>query len=467
MYNIHELQNVDIRYTMTTYVICFQVLIKSNRATTALSTMALPLSEVTVQIDTIEVVGPATIGFLARPETSTPILNAHVGRIIGNAQSLVRVDEHITLFWGTRVGYVNLLRINTNVYVKHNGKLDLPKTVIIDKGWSVDVCGTITSNVNEMIVREKGALKMSHPASDLQINTLVIDYEGRLQETKYCGTLNEKVTLQLTHFNRTPDFILDTSKFVLSASFIGNVSMIGVMGNETECPLNRSIYLERGQYCTLPPGEHTYTSITISPGAELRLDGRDSAESPTTIKADNIFISFDGVITGVGKGYQVNGPGSPLMAGQGATHAGKGVGNTKNTYGNMKSPTEYGSNGHGATLSSGRGGGQVKIVVTDTLHVEGRIDMSADSGEGGSGGSIFVEARKIIGDGYMIVDGGKGGGGGRIAAVATHTYSFTGTLSAEGQTSSGKTGSSGMCHFLCAPSFLLFIFFTNRLKETS
>lgn len=426
-----------------------QVLIKSNKATTALSTLALPLSEVTVQIDTIEVIGPATVGFLARPASSTPVLNAHVGRIIGNAQSLIRVDDHITLFWGTRVGYVNLLRIQTNIYVKHNGKLDLPKTVIIDKGWALDVCGTVTSNVNEMIVRENGALKMSHPASDLQINTLVIDYKGKLEGTGYCGSPNEKVTLQLTHFNRTPDFNLDTSKFVLRASYIGNVSEIGVMGNVTQCPFNESIYLERGQYCTLPSGEYTYSSITISPGAELRLDGWDSTKSKTTINADNIFISFDGVITGVGKGYQTNGPGEPDLSGQGATHAGKGVESTVKTYGDIESPTEYGSNGHAATVSSGRGGGQIKIVVADTLHVEGRIDMSADSGDGGSGGSIFVKAKKIIGDGYMLATGSNGGGGGRIAAVATNTYSFTGTLStvSKGQTSSGKKGSAGMITF--------------------
>lgn len=405
--------------------------------------MAVPVGEVNMLLETIEILGPATVGFLARPITASD-LNVQIGKINGNARSLVRVDEHINLYWGTRIGFVNLLRINTNVHVRNYGKIDLPKTVIIDKGWSLDVCGTISSNVHDMTVRENGALRMSHPASSLQIDTLVIDYQGRLQGSAYCDTTSDKVTLQLTYFNTTSDFIVDATRFVVSTAHNGTVSPFGLMGNETECATNGSITLERDQYCTLPTGNYFYETITIRPGAELRIDGMNESQETTTISADNIYLNFGGLITGVGKGFQFQGPGQANVNGQGATHAGRGVGNSASVYGSIKSPEDYGSNGYSATSSLGRGGGQIKLVVTDTLSIEGTIDMSADSGNGGSGGSIFVKANTISGDGYMNVAGGSCGGGGRIAAVASTTYTFTGTLSAIGGDScSGNNGAAG------------------------
>ncbi|KAH3816429.1 hypothetical protein DPMN_117945 [Dreissena polymorpha] len=71
--------------------------------------------------------------------------------------------------------------------------------------------------------------------------------------------------------------------------------------------------------------------------------------------------------------------------------------------------------------------------------------MSAHSAGGGSGGSIWLEAKTITGNGYLKVEGGPGGGGGgRIAAIASTSYSFTGQASAKGGADASKnTGSSG------------------------
>ena len=79
------------------------------------------------------------------------------------------------------------------------------------------------------------------------------------------------------------------------------------------------------------------------------------------------------------------------------------------------------------------------------MTVDGTIDMSADTGNGGSGGSVWVIAATIAGNGYMLAEGSNGGGGGRVAVDASNTYSFTGTLSAEGgEDGSGNKGSSGV-----------------------
>lgn len=404
--------------------------------------MGVPSATLSTQLDTLQVEGPGVAGF--QPRTTLPALNAQVGTIIGNSESLVKVGQNVDLFWGTRVGVVNTLSIGTNIYVEYGGKIDLPRTVVIDKGWKLDVCGTITTSTDELTVRESGELRMSYPASDLEIHTLVIDYEGVLTSSQYCHTTSNRVNLRLTYFNKTSNFNLDTSLFSLSAGTQGTVTPTGNALQQTACATTATLTLKRDQWCELSTGSHSYTSITINPGAEIRIKGSESGTGTTTISANNINIKFGGTITGVGKGFKTGGPGSASAAGKGATYGGTGHGNTKATYGSIKSPNKYGSNGNGASSSSGRGGGQVKLVVSKTLTVDGTIDMSADSGNGGSGGSIWVTAQTITGDGYMKAEGSNGGGGGRIAADASNTYSFTGTLSAEGgEDSSGNKGSSG------------------------
>lgn len=421
-----------------------------------------------IQLDEIKVIGPAVTGFLAR--ASTPALNAQVGTINGNAESLIRIDQNVDLFWGTRVGKVDVLRINTNVRVNMNGAIDLPKTVIIDKDWSLDVCGTVTSNVNTLTVREGGALRMSHPASDLEIDSLVIDYNGILEGSAYCDTTTNKVTLKLTYFNTTSDFSLDTGKFSLSASKQGTVSPKGTTNaQEAECDTSGSFELKSGQYCEISTSSSTYeyTKITINPGAELRLLGSKTGSGSTVIKAANFDLKFGGLITGVGKGHKTGGSGEATSSGLGATYGGRGVGNTKATYGSITEPMSYGSNGPSATDTSGRGGGQIKLEVTNVLNVDGTIDMSADSGPGGSGGSIYLIAKTIEGDGFIKAEGSDGGGGGRISAVASSTFSFTGTISAVGgETSSGDKGSSGNILWFHNFMFqitilLLFYYFVN------
>lgn len=404
--------------------------------------MSVLPSTASTQLDTVEVIGPATVGFLSR--STTPALNAQVGKFICNNDSLIRIDQYVDLYWATRVGITDTLRVNTNVLVQHNGKIDLPKTVIIDKGWALDVCGTISSSTNEMNVREDGALKISHPATDLQMNTLVIDYQGRLEGSDYCDTTANKVTLQLTYFNTTSSFSLDTSRFSLSATKTGTVSATGSALARIKCPTTASFTLNRTQTCTMPTGINSYTSITINPGAELKINGSKTGAATTIINADNIYIKFGGKVTGVGTGYKSGGAGAAASSSQGATYGGRGVSNTKSTYGSIESPMSYGSNGNGATDSSGRGGGQLKLVITKTLSVDGTIDVSADSGNGGSGGSLFITAKKIEGDGYLKAEGSSGGGGGRIAMIASSTYTYTGIVSANGgENGSGNKGSPG------------------------
>ena len=426
-----------------THILRLQALVKTKDAADAMSTLGVPTSTVSSQLDTLEVTGPGVAGFQSR--TTLPALNAQVGTIIGNADSLIKVTRNVDFFWATRIGVVDELIIDSNIYVAYDGKIDLPKNVIIDKGWSLDVCGKVTTSTDQLTVRESGELRMSYPASDLEIHTLIVDYQGVLTSSQFCATTTDRVNIKVTYFNKTSDFTLDTAKFALSAGTTGSVSPTGTALQQQTCATTNKLELKRDQWCKLATGTHTYNSIIIHPGAELRIEGSETGTGTTTISAGTLNIKFGGKITGVGKGFKSGGTGSAASASQAATHAGTGHGNTKSTYGTITTPNKYGSNGNGASSSSGRGGGQVKISVTNTLTVDGTIDMSADTGNGGSGGSVWVIAATIAGNGYMLAEGSNGGGGGRVAVDASNTYSFTGTLSAEGgEDGSGNKGSSGV-----------------------
>jgi len=68
----------------------------------------------------------------------------------------------------------------------------------------------------------------------------------------------------------------------------------------------------------------------------------------------------------------------------------------------LHDPWSYGSEG-GVKLSTknirGKGGGRVKLILTDTVHVNGTVSADGgDAGEeggGGSGGSICIRAVKL------------------------------------------------------------------------
>jgi len=406
------------------------------------------------------------VGFQGR--STLPALSGNVGSIQGNPHSVFMVERNVVLYWGTRVGIVNTLRVATNVHVTEAGKVDLPKTVIVDKGWWLDVCGTVSTSTDTLIVREGGDLRMSPPAPPLELHTVVIDYQGSMDRSQYCTQSTSPVSLSLTYFNKTAEFSLDTSKFTLTRGTQGTVTPTGAALSKTECASTSDLVLKRNQVCMVMAGKtYSYTAITINPGAEMKVEGSATGTGITSVSADTVDIMFGGKISGVGAGFKSGGPGTASSGGQGATHGGRGVGSMATSYGNIKEPNTYGSNGAGATLTTGRGGGQIKLVVSGALNIDGSIDMSADMGGAGSGGSIWLQAATISGDGYMKAEGNLGGGGGRIAAIASQTFSFTGTASAKGgDDGTGNRGSAGRHqHSLSVSQWYIYVAFDVQLSR--
>ncbi|MCW5764934.1 MAG: hypothetical protein KIT68_03035 [Phycisphaeraceae bacterium] len=118
-------------------------------------------------------------------------------------------------------------------------------------------------------------------------------------------------------------------------------------------------------------------------------------------------------------------------------------------YGDGCAPTAMGSGGGRDTdccgyRTPGRGGGVIKLVCAGPMTVLGEIlvnggDAPVGESGGGAGGSLWIVAQSLSGDGVISADGGAGspgqgggGGGGRIAVYLSGPSSFAGSLRSVG-----------------------------------
>jgi len=141
------------------------------------------------------------------------------------------------------------------------------------------------------------------------------------------------------------------------------------------------------------------------------------------IEAGEVVVEAGGFIGVSTRGYAVNATYPGHVGGSsesGASHMGQGGADPTpgETYGSVTRPQE---NGAGAMFLA-RGGGAVRIV-TNRLQVDGEIRANGESsGRGGAGGSLWITANVLAGDGRIEARGGdatqsnwSSGGGGAIA----------------------------------------------------
>lgn len=199
--------------------------------------------------------------------------------------------------------------------------------------------------------------------------------------------------------------------------------------------------------------------LTVANTSTLALYSHSTNGASPHLSARNVTVVSGGVIDADGKGFAGGplsgntwgyGPGGSFRS-AGGSHGGTGgIGTDGGTlgpvYGEAKAPLEPGSGGGSSSSAlSGSGGGLVRIVVADTVTVDGSITavgqtLNNKSGAG-SGGAIFITCRIFDGSGALNVDGGGNnavnanyggsGGGGRIAVARTR-HRYTGTVSAAG-----------------------------------
>ena len=165
------------------------------------------------------------------------------------------------------------------------------------------------------------------------------------------------------------------------------------------------------------------------------------------IVGGNFTLESGGMINVTGLGYDGGyGPGKAgLIGGAAGWGSGSGYGGmggqgnggtAGTTYGSVKSPTNLGS-GSPASYPL-YGGGAVWLNVTGNVTLDGIIETNGNLGGSngygaGSGGSVFILANVINGNGKIESTGGRaldypsgsgGGGGGRIAIVLANGVSF-------------------------------------------
>jgi len=195
--------------------------------------------------------------------------------------------------------------------------------------------------------------------------------------------------------------------------------------------LNGTIGLAGGNYTVLGnlvvPNE---TTLGLHP---VNYAAADNGTGVYINVTGNVTIENTGKIDGDGEGfYPSAGPGGS-GSGQGGTHGGRGGNNNDATYGSEIQPLSLGSGGQ-----SRFGGGAIKLETTQNIIVNGEITvrntLTSSPDTGGAGGSIWLKASNISGDGILNTTGGddsNGGGGGRIALHAD-TIDFSGVIDNEG-----------------------------------
>ncbi len=133
-------------------------------------------------------------------------------------------------------------------------------------------------------------------------------------------------------------------------------------------------------------------------------------------------------------------------------HGGRGSTAGYTPYGSLTRPTALGSGNWRWVGSGPSGGGAIKVVVSDTLAVYGAITASGApfiiDMYSGAGGSVWVVARTLTGNGAIRADAGLfnsvGSGGGRVAIDAVHD-TFSGPVTVTRGGAGSYTGTVFRC----------------------
>jgi hypothetical protein len=196
-----------------------------------------------------------------------------------------------------------------------------------------------------------------------------------------------------------------------------------------------------------------------------------------TITAGSVTVDTASKISADAQGYQGGsngaagsgpGGGSGHVPYDGAGAGYGGPGGTQNDavpgqpYGSVTRPTDLGSGGGGAGGAElgGSGGGAVRLLVAQTLALDGTISANGAPGAGysgaGSGGSIYVTAGALTGAGKLTANGGSrtgmvnaGGsaGGGRITVYLSDLSSNpTNQFTASAGAGNAQAGSVLIAH---------------------
>lgn len=254
---------------------------------------------------------------------------------------------------------------------------------------------------------------------------------------------------------------------------------VGTTGQDVE---GMDVYVSGATVTSI--GEHDFASLTVINGGVLTHRIQELPGVSLTVTGDvwidhasRIDVSERGYVKGSGPGSS----GGSYSAGYGG-RGGGGV-NGGPTYGDPYDPRDLGSGGGRTTdYAGGTGGGAVVLEITGTLTLDGTIEADgggAKSYRSGSGGSVNINAQRILGNGTISAHGGdynsygwvttsgsNGGGGGRVALTydeAGSTFHIDRVNTRNGLFGDGESGTiviNGAFH--AAPVELLYKLVTGQ-----
>jgi hypothetical protein len=182
---------------------------------------------------------------------------------------------------------------------------------------------------------------------------------------------------------------------------------------------------------------HVFGSLTVYSNGSVVCMGNPlcANQAPTgavpygsgvTILASNVTIHAGGRLSADAWGHYAEGPGF-AGSGSGGCYGGQcgtsAYGRATVTYGPVTNVTALGSGGERTASTSG--GGAIRLIVAETLTINGTISADGESkganSPGASGGSIWIACAVLAGSGAIAANGGNAntsahcaGGGGRI-----------------------------------------------------
>lgn len=201
-------------------------------------------------------------------------------------------------------------------------------------------------------------------------------------------------------------------------------------------------------------GVHTNIgTFTVNTGITATVQAY-SSPNYGTFEVQATTVSVVGTITAASKGYpgvadaSGTGPGAGTytpgsrQAASGGGHGGDGGTGAwpgGSSYDSVTQPVQMGSSGSAGYdnwLPGGAGGGAIKITASGTLTISGTISVNGGGGGyigGGAGGSIYLIASTLAGNGSLTATGGGsntgGGSGGRVSMNYSTANNFGGTVS--------------------------------------
>jgi RHS repeat-associated protein len=302
-------------------------------------------------------------------------------------------------------------------------------------GGAITPLATGDHHFDHIDIKGKGILRVVGSSSSLTVENGVLDGGDGTGRLEVEGVLNAPA-----------NFVISGTTIAVLKEMVGPTNITTQTGGGLELRADLPAY---------PNGVYSFQNITVKANTTLLLISYDGIQDDygVTLRADNLTVEANGAITSDGQGYtRGTGPGAGTSTtgatwsvGGGAGHGGQGgasswsyAGGIAN--GNLYEPVTLGSGGGlgGASLRAvgGAGGGAIRLVVNDTLTINGMITANGNNcgsmyyggGGGGAGGSIWVTAAIIRGNGKLQANGGSGlydqgnisggGAGGRIAVYA-------------------------------------------------